>query len=81
MKVWTISLIFLTLIISCGEKETADLVLLNGKIYTVNATNEVVEAVAVKDGKIWKVGGNDEISELIGEATQEIDLETFEGSI
>ncbi|MDW3193181.1 MAG: amidohydrolase [Cytophagales bacterium] len=84
MKVWTLSLIFLTLIISCGEKETADLVLLNGKIYTVNATNDVVEAVAVKDGKIWKVGGTDEISALIGEATEQIDLEgqaTYPGLI
>lgn len=75
MKVWTLALMMLALIVSCGEKETADLVLLNGKIYTVNATNEVVEAVAVKDGKIWQVGGVEEIRKLIGETTEQIDLE------
>lgn len=84
MKVWTISLLFLALIVSCGERETADIVLLNGKIYTVNASNEIVEAVAIKDGKIWKVGSTDEIRDLVGEATEQIDLEgkaTYPGLI
>lgn len=75
MKVWGISLMFLVLVVSCGDRETADLVLLNGKIYTVNTTNEVVQAVAVKEGKIWKVGSTEEISDLIGETTEKIDLE------
>ncbi len=84
MRVWTITLLFLAMFVACGEKETADMVLLNGKIYTVNTTNEVVEAVAVKDGKIWRIGSNDEIGSLIGEATEEIDLEgkaTYPGLI
>lgn len=84
MKIWTFTLVCLALLISCGEKETADMVLLNGQIYTANATNEVVEAVAVKDGKIWKTGGTEEISNLIGEATEQIDLEgkaTYPGLI
>ncbi len=84
MKVWTISLLFLVLILSCGEREKADLVLLNGKIYTVNASNSIVEAVAVKDGKVLKVGTTEEISGLIGESTEQIDLEgqaTYPGLI
>lgn len=84
MKIWSILFSLTVLLFSCGEKETADMVLLNGKIYTVNATNSVVEAVAVKDGKIWKVGKTEAIKSLVGEGTQQIDLQgkaTYPGLI
>ncbi len=64
------------LIINCGDNmnNKADLVLLNGKIATVVDENAVVEALAVKEGKIFAVGSNDEIKKLIGNDTKEIDL-------
>lgn len=52
----------------------ADLVLHNGKIITVNAKNSIVEAVAVKFGKILATGTNNEITKLIGKETKVIDL-------
>ena len=39
----------------------ADVVYMNGKIYTVNGTRPWVEAVAIKDGKFLAVGSNAEI--------------------
>lgn len=52
----------------------ADLVLLNGKIVTVDERESIAEAVAVKFGKILAVGTNDGIKGLIGEGTEVIDL-------
>ena len=53
----------------------ADLVLLNGKILTMNASQLTAEAVAVKGDKIIQVGSNNAVSKLIGENTRVIRLE------
>ena len=55
--------------------EPADIALVNGKIITVDATDSVVEAVAVKDGRIIAVGSSADIEVLVDESTQRIDLE------
>lgn len=52
----------------------ADLVLLNGKIITVDAKGSIAQAVAVKDGKIVKVGTDVEIRGLAGSRTELLDL-------
>jgi len=52
----------------------ADLVLLNGKIVTVDEKESIVEAVAVKFGKMLAVGANGEIKRLIGKETMVVDL-------
>jgi predicted amidohydrolase YtcJ len=52
----------------------ADRVLINGKIITVDQTNSMVEAVAIKDGKFLAVGSTPEIMELGGHGTEVIDL-------
>lgn len=52
----------------------ADLVLQNGKIVTVDERESILEAVAVKFGKILAVGSSDSIKGLIGEETHVIDL-------
>jgi predicted amidohydrolase YtcJ len=54
--------------------ESADLVLLNGKIITVDERDSIMQAVAVKDGKLIKVGTNESIIGFIGERTNVIDL-------
>ncbi len=53
----------------------ADLVLLNGKVVTVDADDSVAEAVAVKGSRIVGVGKDEEIRRLIGEKTEAHDLE------
>ncbi|EJM56477.1 amidohydrolase [Pseudomonas sp. GM48] len=52
----------------------ADLVLFNGKVFTAEPGQALVQAVAVQDGKILKVGSNAEINALADAGTQRIDL-------
>lgn len=54
---------------------TADLVLMNGKIITVNPKSSVVQAVAVKRGEILEVGESEFISKFIGRETKVINLQ------
>ena len=53
----------------------ADLVLLNGKIVTVDPSDSIVEAVAVRNGRILKTGTSDEIKGLAKSDAKVIDLE------
>ncbi len=53
---------------------SADMVLHNGKVVTVDKNFSIEEAVAVKNGKIVAVGTNDEIEACIGATTRVIDL-------
>jgi hypothetical protein len=53
----------------------ADLVLVEGKIFTVDESDRVFEAVSVRDGKIQAVGSNDLIMSLVGEETEVINLD------
>lgn len=59
---------------ACQETETADLVLVNGNIYTVNAAQPTAEAIAIKDGRIMQVGTTADIEKLKDEKTTSIDL-------
>jgi predicted amidohydrolase YtcJ len=67
-------LIMLVFLLSCKEIQTADLVISNGIIHTVDENNTVVEAVAVKDGKILSTGSTNMIQSYIGKETATIDL-------
>ena len=52
----------------------ADLVLVNGTVLTVDATDSVAQAVAIAGGKIVAVGANDAIRARVGPSTQVVDL-------
>ena len=52
----------------------AETVLINGEILTLDSENQVVEAVAIRDGKFLEVGETNEIQQLIGQRTKVIDL-------
>ena len=52
----------------------ADLVFVNGDVYTVDAARSWARAVAVRDGAIVAVGTDDEIRDLIGDGTDVVDL-------
>jgi predicted amidohydrolase YtcJ len=54
---------------------SADLIITNGLIYTVNEAQPWAQALAVKDGRILRVGDTDDMSEFIGEQTEVIDLQ------
>jgi predicted amidohydrolase YtcJ len=52
----------------------SDAVYFNGNIITLDAAGSTVSGVAVKDGKILKVGSSDEMKKLAGDSTRLIDL-------
>ncbi|MGH7838055.1 MAG: amidohydrolase, partial [Candidatus Binataceae bacterium] len=52
----------------------ADLVLLSGRVYTVDPLHPWAEALAIRDGKLVCIGANDEVKSLIASATRVIDL-------
>lgn len=54
--------------------QTADLILINGKILTVDAKDSVAEAVAISSGKIVAVGSNDAVKKLAAKNARVIDL-------
>jgi predicted amidohydrolase YtcJ len=51
-----------------------DLVLIHGKILSVDAKDSIAQAVAIRKGKIIAVGSDSDIQPLITDATQVIDL-------
>src|SRR5205823_4041031 len=53
----------------------ADLVLLGGKIWTVDGKHPEVRALAARDGRIIAVGSDADIKPLVGPATHVIDLD------
>jgi predicted amidohydrolase YtcJ len=75
----TIRAVLITLLaIACSTagsaQPTADTVLLGGKIVTVDDRFTIVEALAVKDGRVIAVGSTTEIEKFKGAATQVLDL-------
>jgi predicted amidohydrolase YtcJ len=52
----------------------ADLILLHGHVLTVDASDSVVQAIAIGGGKILKTGTDAEIEKFVGPATKRIDL-------
>lgn len=63
------------LICQQNSSSTANLVLKNGFIYTVDGQRTVAEAIAIKNGKFIYVGSNSEVNKYIGKETKIIDLD------
>src|SRR6185437_6725574 len=79
MKIFLVLFFGLTMttISSAQKQSNADLIFLNGDIYTGNAGRPGMvraQAVAVSHGKIVLVGSNSDVEELKGPKTQVIDL-------
>lgn len=55
--------------------EPAELVLLGGRLVTVDSENPIASALAARDGLIVAVGDDAEVRRLIGDSTRVIDLE------
>ncbi len=72
--VW-VFLICLSFPLTTLAQVSADLVLLNGKIWTVNDKQPEAEAVAVLGNRLIAVGASKDIRKLIGPQTRVIDLQ------
>ncbi|MCP8464448.1 amidohydrolase [Pseudomonas sp. ZM23] len=57
-----------------AQAQNADLILLNGKVFTAEPGQALQQAVAVADGKVLRVGSNDEIRALGDAASKVVDL-------
>jgi predicted amidohydrolase YtcJ len=73
MKRWIIVLI-VALLHGCSPSEVADRILVGGTIITVDPNDTIVEALAIKDGRILAVGTNREIEAFARESTERIEL-------
>jgi len=56
------------------NSNSADLLLFNGKIITVDKNFSIAQAIAARDGKIIAVGANQEVEKHAGPNTRRIDL-------
>jgi predicted amidohydrolase YtcJ len=74
MKNIIISISIITMALSCSgnNKKKADLIIINGKVLTINKDNPAAEAIAVKGEKIIAVGTNRKISRMISEGVTKV---------
>ncbi|NMC40693.1 MAG: amidohydrolase family protein, partial [Bacteroidales bacterium] len=74
-RIFTIlPIISMIMLYSCSQKQAADLIIINGKVFTVDASNPAAEAIAVKGETIIDVGNTSRINRLYsGEKTKVID--------
>jgi predicted amidohydrolase YtcJ len=59
---------------STPGRTTVELIFTGGHVHTVNARNDIVEAIAVAGGRILAVGSNPDIRALAGPGTRQVDL-------
>ena len=52
----------------------ADLIFLGGRVHTVNATNDVVSALGVGDGRVLAAGSDDDVRALAGPGARVVEL-------
>ena len=57
------------------QGSTADIILHNGKVWTVDSARPVAQAVAIRGSKIIKVGSDSEVLSLRGPSTRVVDLQ------
>ena len=60
---------------STSKSEMADIVLLNGAVWTVNPNQPWAEALAIKGNRILKVGTASDMDRVTGDSTEVIDLD------
>ena len=75
LRVVATAVLSFLLFAGCASGPTADLVLQNGTVVTVNEDQPEAEALAAAGDTIMAVGANAEVESYIGSETQVIDLE------
>src|SRR5262249_37129595 len=59
---------------TAAHAQTADTILINGKMVTLDAKSSVAQALAIHDGRILATGSNDDIKKLAGPNTKTVDV-------
>jgi predicted amidohydrolase YtcJ len=73
MRGLCVSAVFVCLAVPAWA-QTPEIVLLNGKIVTLDARSAIQEAIAIDNGRVAAVGSSADIRKLAGPATRVIDL-------
>ena len=68
----SLSIIIMTITGSCTNKEKADLVIINGKVLTIDEKNPTAQAIAIKGETIIAVGTTSEISGYIDQKSTRV---------
>jgi len=67
-------ILIITFILLGCESNKADLIIENGTIYTMNDLNPLIDAVAIRKGKIIGVGSKNHIKSFKSKNTKILDL-------
>jgi predicted amidohydrolase YtcJ len=73
-RIFAMGILCIVSTLSCEKKQPADLVLLNGKVATIDGNFSIQEAVAVQGDRIVFVGSNEDADAYVGEKTEVIEL-------
>src|SRR5262245_43505087 len=75
LRILCLLLVLFSLVASSfGANDPADRLYRNGKIFTADARGSIVQAIAIRKGRIVYVGSNEAAAPFIGPSTQVIDL-------
>jgi predicted amidohydrolase YtcJ len=75
LRTFYLSLVLFSLVVSSvGANDPADRLYRNGKIFTADAHGSIVQAMAIRKGRIIYVGSNEAAAPFIGPSTQVVDL-------
>jgi predicted amidohydrolase YtcJ len=77
MRTWTIAVVAAARIVTAlpAAAQAPDIVLLNGKILTVDAQFSTREAMAIRDGRIVTLGSTADVRKTAGPKTRVVDLQ------
>ncbi len=73
-KAWGIALALAISKGSGAQTHAPDKIFINGNVLTIDSSNSIVQALAIRDGRIEAVGSTAQISRLKGKSTVVIDL-------
>jgi len=60
---------------ACAQAPAADTILANGKVITLDGASSIVQALAIRDGKVLAIGANADIRQRADARTKLIDLD------
>jgi predicted amidohydrolase YtcJ len=67
-----LSIVIMTMTVACKPKVKADLIIINGKVLTIDTDNPVAEAIAIRGETIIAVGTNSAVSALSEKGKTEV---------
>jgi predicted amidohydrolase YtcJ len=64
----------LTAVVTANAARSADTILVNGKVITLDARSSVAQAIAIRDGKVLATGADEDVRKRADAHTKAVDL-------